>query len=364
MLTVNGQALQGSTKEVAFIKKELENIKKGKNFVIFQDSRLTAKNRKQLFSAHGRKMGDAKPPARMIANIDKWHDEKEKLNPVTVAYTKGIVTIQRDGVVDIPRKNIMFEDFWSLNPEKDYELIFFLRHVSSSIKRGEIVEFNEEKEAEKKMTTFVGDSELKYNIAVTLNPKRNMEGNEIPLRTIAASWNVKNAEDGNLDKVSMDLYDAVMESEKKKQDTKRGIKEFMDDVHAIMKGDYSLIKLRADMQKAMDKKILEYVDNRLVFMKDSPIEKEFFRIKPSDINMKFEKLVYHINNNSRDLDMVLDEMEKSSTEEDRFIREITDMEDIDELRKIATEMDVDLRGAPGISTIKKKIKEHVEKNGL
>ena len=281
MISMNGQSLQGlgNIREVQFIKKECERIKREKNIVIFQDNRLNAKKRKPVVSAQGRKMGESKPPARMIPNIDKM--VKEGMNPVSVAYTDKIVTIQRDGVVNIKRSNLIFEDFWSLNPQKDFELIFYLRHVSSVVKNREIVEFNEEEETDKKLTMFDGDTELKFHIRSTLNPEKGMNGNDTPLRTIAAAWGVMNAEEGSINKISLDLYNLVMESEKKKNVTKRGIKEFVAEVHAIQGGDYELIKLRADIQKAINNKIVIFDENRCVFMQDSPIEKEFFRIKPS-----------------------------------------------------------------------------------
>lgn len=362
MITANGQALKGTSKEVAFIQKTINKIKKEKNFVIFQDSRLRAKNRKKILSAQGRRIGDASPPPRMIANID--HMNIEGMDPVSVAYTKKLVSVQKDGVVDIKKANILFHDFWSLNPAEDFELIFFLRHVSSSVKRREIVELDEKEETKKKLSTFVGDSEVKYHIAYTLSPDKHMNGNEVPLRTIAASWNVKNAEEGDINQVKLDLYDAVMESEKNKMVTKRGIKEFVEDVQAVQSGDYGMIKLRADMQKAVDKKIIVFDENRCVFAQDSPIEKEFFRVKPSDMKMAFEKLVYHAKNNKRDLQLILDEMEKSNSERENYIRQINEMEDQDELIAIGRDRNIDLRGAPGVPTIKKKIIADIEEDGI
>jgi hypothetical protein len=138
-----------------------------------------------------------------------------------------------------------------LDPIRETDKIYFLIYVSGLLKIGFGLE-DLEKEAEKVITEISAESALNFYLFSEMSPLLETPSK---LRDIASSWNIPNAQQLGLNQLKLRLKDVVLESNLNVDITKRGIKEFVDEV----KGNGGTItKFRALMQKAIDKKVIAF----------------------------------------------------------------------------------------------------------
>ena len=134
----------------------------------------------------------------------------------------------------------------TLDPKTQSELIFFFTSVANLTRYGYVID-NPEKEAALVNQKDLAELDVKYAI------QRRIEGLE-ELRFIAKSWGLTAADKMGVEQLRLKLFETVKTSEKNITTTKRGYKEFMDDVFNTAP---EITEMRALVNMAIDKGILK-----------------------------------------------------------------------------------------------------------
>lgn len=128
----------------------------------------------------------------------------------------------------------------SLNPAEQYELIYFLRHVSKHVEKGYIKERDEEKDAAEFFDE--GSKLMQLKMALKgITAKATVDN-------LARAWSVDKPEDHLIHMVKKSIYDKVSTYENNKKYYKRGIDEFLDNL-AVGGED---VEVRVLISKAYD----------------------------------------------------------------------------------------------------------------
>lgn len=353
MLTINNKEIDYSSEVGNEIKRLLDEIENDEcETTTFMDSRLKAPMRQKVYNEKGEVAGNAEMGFIAIPNIDKFIFKGIGYN---IGYSSSSPSI-KDGYVFIKKEKIYFQNVLVLDNKHDKEKIFYLKYVSS-ITKSDIYVYNEDKEMDTRINVLLGDTEIKYNIFVLLSKEKI--GSEEPLRLLASSWNISGAEKMKYMKLQESLYNAVIYSEKKKIETKRGYKEFISEASKVINGKSAEIEKRANIQKAIDHSILSFEDgSRYIFMKGSPIETEVVRVRPSDLGHKFDKLVNVINPEM--YDMILTELNGDMTSDEEVDGDIFKGKGHMAVRGMARSRGIPAAG--DVEEVKKRILEFEEKN--
>ena len=127
-------------------------------------------------------------------------------------------------------------------------------------------------------------------------------GGEDTLRLIASSWGVSNVDDKGISEVQLALHKAVEKSDVNKNTTGRGHTEFLSETKVN-----ELVILRANIQIALDKGIVEYVPDTLQW-KFASSGHVLMTIAPKDIAFKEIALYNHIRMRQEVKNMLLAEL--------------------------------------------------------
>jgi len=139
------------------------------------------------------------------------------------------------------------------DPKLDFEIIYFLRHISSALRKGYINEFSEEKDASNFFNVDSRVIELKAAIG-SIKEKDTVDA-------LARAWGVP---EPNLDEeytVKKKLFDRVVYCEHHIESIGRGITEFLNEMS--FGGD--TIKNRIIVQKAFEQKYIVFDQEELAY---------------------------------------------------------------------------------------------------
>jgi len=168
-----------------------------------------------------------------------------------------------------------------LDKNKDPELIFYLSELSPFIKSGKIVLENKEHEARTIIDKEIGILDVKWFIYSEHSPiSVRATANEDALRTIASSWGVGSVDELSISEVQLALHKVVERSHSNIAQTGRGYTEFLSETKVN-----DLVILRANIQKAIDKGLIEYVPMNLQWQFASS-DHILMTIAPKDIAVK------------------------------------------------------------------------------
>ncbi len=138
-------------------------------------------------------------------------------------WTKHTLSRSNDKL-DIPSNQyaLMFYGDKVLDPRTDFELIYFLRHISPSVKKGLIYEYNPEKVASDFFAQGGNEANLKLAIKNILD-KETVDG-------LARAWGIANPDLDEINTVKKRLYEHVIYYERNKKSFGRGIDEFLSNL--------------------------------------------------------------------------------------------------------------------------------------
>ena len=194
-----------------------------------------------------------------------------------------------------------------LDKNKDPELIFFFSELSPFIKNGKIILENKEHEARTIIDKEIGVLDAKFFIFSDNSPiSVKATSNEDALRTIAASWGVADVDEKSISEVQLALHKAVEKSHASRGITGRGYTEFLAETKVN-----DLVILRANIQKAIDKDVIEYVPMSLQW-KFASSDHVLMTIAPKDIAVKEMALFNYIKVRPDIRDMLMAELSDSA----------------------------------------------------
>jgi len=139
-----------------------------------------------------------------------------------------------------------FDTIQTLDPRVNTELIFYLTCIVDLGKLQLVID-NPEFDAKQQNEKELAELDVKYAI------QRKIDNTD-ELRSIAASWGVNGYGVMGIEQLKKVLFETVRESEKNKLVTKKGYKEFMDDVFQV---NPEVTEARALVTMALDKGVIK-----------------------------------------------------------------------------------------------------------
>lgn len=238
MILVNSQPLDISKKKVEgtaeqWYFSEIEKIQRRKEpFVIkklvsYRIDKDGKRHKPPLQGVQSRQLINTPRGMEMWASCTSYKKQKDD----TISYTPNFYFLQ---------------SAITLDPRTQSEQIFFFTSVVDLTKFGYAID-NPEAEAKIILDKDSAELEVKYII------QKQIEGVD-ELRFIAKSWGITAADSIGVNQLRLKLFDTVKASEKDYSVTKRGYKEFVDDV---LNTSPEVTEMRVLVNVAVDKGVLE-----------------------------------------------------------------------------------------------------------
>jgi hypothetical protein len=168
----------------------------------------------------------------------------------TWVYTKNKPNMI-DGELKFSERAIkIYDGALFLDTRNQTDLIYYIVYVSGLLQKGFQLE-DLEKEAEETIVEMSSETALVFYLTSELSP---LLENTNKLRDMASSWGIPNAETIGINQLKLKLKDVVLVSQANYATTKRGIKEFTDEIRNMD----TITKFRALLQKAIDRKLIGF----------------------------------------------------------------------------------------------------------
>jgi len=249
MFIVNGEILHKKTheKEWEWMQKKFEEIRNsGKKTYTFSAFRKRA-----MFLREDGRMIPQQQRTRLVS-VTGFTNEPTDLYQTWV-YATSMNALESDGSdgYKVKRGTMRLEFDTTFSVEKDIELIFFFLHISGN-RHVKFVDHDANRKKRISETALeVKASNLIYNDESPIHPTQ--AGTEDKIRNVALAWGVKDALKQDILYVMDELWTKVKSSEKNRRLTKKGYKEFIDDVR-----QYSDVEQRSLIVTAINKGYLIY----------------------------------------------------------------------------------------------------------
>ena len=293
MLFVNGEQLKLDTPEGRKFTNFKDNkLKKMKNPVVFKSGKPIKINKTGLFE----------PPRQ------EWIPFSTTINgengSETWQYT-SVLPIKKDNQWIFSERGRIYSHGrkWKMDKNKDSELIYFMGELSPFVKSGKIILENKEHEARTLIDKEIGILDVKFFIYSDNSPLSvQATGGEETLRIVASSWGVEDVDGKSLSEIQIALHKAVEKSHPTAGTTGRGYTEFLSETRVN-----ELVVLRANVQRAIDKDLIEYAYQDLQW-KFTSSGNVLMTISQRDIAIKEIALFNHIKVRPELRDMLMSEM--------------------------------------------------------
>lgn len=153
---------------------------------------------------------------------------------------------KQDGTLSLDPDFYRFKLNHVFYPQKDAEIIFFVTRILNINKYGFVID-NPEEDARKKNEEEMGELEVRYAIYKTLQDIND-------LRFHAKAWGIINADKMQPEQLRRTLFETIKKSEENIQSTKKGYKEFLDEVLNITE---EITEARMIVNLALNQSILD-----------------------------------------------------------------------------------------------------------
>lgn len=210
------------------------------------------------------------------------------------------------GVISLKPSSYGFTTERSFSPETDTELIFYFTRCVTLSAHGYLVEDIEKEAAERN-----SEETLELDVRYAIQKQLDLE----TLRYIAQAWGIDGAMNITEQALRLRLKDVVFASEKNKEKTGRGFKEFMDDIQnqnpeltearfivneLITKSEFTFDKLSRRWKYGNDFICMVPLENREYpneFLARALLEKkfeEFYATLKQDVFGEKEEVIYSV----------------------------------------------------------------------
>lgn len=251
------------------------------------------------------------------------------VGPVTIDYVVGFPETGEDGKYLIKKTLLHCYERMKINTALEPDKAFFVMEVASATKTGDIRLVDRAGDDKKELAKTADESMVKFMISHESSPLSvQMTGSEDKLRTLAASWNVANSGTIPLPTLQKQLINAVLLSEKNKEKTQRGFDAFHKDIIELQKGNDGEMKIRKDIQTAIDNGKLKHDTNKIILFPGTGAEMELFRHRPTDADRWIDLTVERFMNNQPALKLLREEL--------YFVEDLSDEEKYQN-KELATE---------------------------
>lgn len=231
--------------------KERKHIPKGEKIYVFNDPTPTKFDSKMR-----------KEPKK---NID--FKTQEDHNGVRWNLCKSS-TIDNNGNRVYDPTWLRFNERERLNPDNVFERekIFFYLYISK-VAQHRFVLRNLEQEAKDRNEAESLERDVNFMVKSPYSPLSvETTGSEETLRYVAAAWGVQRSDILTIERLKQAIVDAVTNSNNRYDDTKRGFTEFLSEM-----SDLPGLKVRADIQLATEKGLIDYVEDRWIYKKTGKV---------------------------------------------------------------------------------------------
>jgi len=240
---------------------------------------------------------------------------------VIVNYVDNLPNVKPDGTYDVKKGLIgITNGILRIVPSENPDKAFFLCEISSITKDGEISIVDRVSEDKQENDKIADASMVDFMVSHKSSPiSPETIGSENIIRDLAAAWGVSDSENKPLPTIRKELRLNVHNSHKKKQTTKRGYDEFFRDINDAQRGGNAEIKMRKDIQLAIEKNKISHVETRVVLFPGTTVERELLRHRPTESDVWIDKLLTYLLANPDTLKELRDELYfvESMTQEEK-----------------------------------------------
>ena len=282
-LNLNGKELDDTEQ---WVKKELASIRATKKIFVFKATMKPVK----LVDDHGEEHIDHRgisiPTVSMFSNKISGLTESWQLilSAGSFKRTSNGVDVKREPGIVVSTEGLY------LDSNRDYEKIFYLKHISKSIANKRI--YLEDKAADAKKfdeELMLQDEAMRLISSPTSPISVDTCGTEDVMRQIAMAWGIIGAPQMTYSEVKINLRNRVIKCQQDYATTNRGYKEFVDDANRLGDSDK-----RSTILLAIDRGILKFEDNSW-FVKTREGSKQFLiSIPPTEVSSKDDWLIRHL----------------------------------------------------------------------
>jgi hypothetical protein len=277
--------------------------------------------------------GQGKPTAERERTQGVWIGSQERLNipkvgPVMINWVRDLPDI-KNGEYQVRRALIGVErGRLKVDPKTDPDKAFFLCEVSSVVRSGEVRIIDRARDDNEEVEKMVDNSFVEFMIGHKSSPiaPENI-GSEELMRELAAGWGVSDSKNKALSTLRKELIINVKKSHVNREKTKRGYDEFQKDILDLQKGGESEVKLRKDIQMALEMKKLAHEDTAVIMFPDTDVQRILFKHRPTEVNLWVDKLINFFLSNPKILEELREEMDyEENPNSDKKVSDYNDLE--------------------------------------
>lgn len=305
MFIINGEPLNPKThpQQYAWMQSKFEELRKsGKKMWTYSAFQRRAK----IMREDGR-LVPQKTRKRIVSLVGSTSDATEGI-PETWAYATGFNALKADSVggytLNRSTMPLDFDTKFDVTKSNDIELVFFFEYLSKNRNIRKIdYEAQAKNNAEKAALRSKAES-LVYSNDSPLHP--DSIGSDQPLKTIALSWGVTNAMNLDMYSIMTELWNKVQTNQNNYRTTKRGFKEFIDEV-----GNYGDSSKRATITLAIEKGTLRYDGGLWKLVTAGGVEQPLCAVPKQDEVQKDEYVMEYLLNTPKWFEVIEASLNKS-----------------------------------------------------
>lgn len=172
--------------------------------------------------------------------------------------------------------------------EKDIEFVWFLEYKSSAVRSGRIVIENLEEEAKKQIEVMSSDADIKYMIMGKTSP---IAKDKTLIKQAADIFGVKDVERRSIDEVRLDLYNTILDGQKRK-DRFINFEKFEELTEGNQKRKAAFVARRA-----IQDGIVGYKDRAMWLKEGREYAEKLMGLKSDEIEDRNEVFIQEVINN-------------------------------------------------------------------
>jgi hypothetical protein len=258
---------------------------------------------------------------------------------------------QTGRVILRPNSYFLNRSHHSLDPKKDFELIFFFTCVKNLAKHGYVIE-DVEAESKKRNEAEIAELDVKYAIQRQLEPDQ--------LRYYAKAWGVAAVDKLGVETLRAALFETVKRSHNNIAETKKGYAEFMDE---ILHADPTVIEARMHVQMAIDKGHL-FIEPTSRHVKYGPNKQSLFIIPLEYVTRKVDYIADKLLEGKGKLSEIYETLVQDVTgEAKKFVISVAEVDKLDlrdDIVNVANKLGIKTTANMKDETIKEKILQKVQ----
>jgi len=293
MIYVNDKLPDLKNPDWEFLKKGLEDIRKMPSPLIIKITRLPVIEK-------GAKPGMNPTGVKELIKTFQWPLKETIIRDgmtETWVYTKNKPSVKEGEILFKTRYIEIKDGSLIIDTKNETDLVYFFLKVSTFLQKRNFIVEDLEKEAQQQIESVSPEAMILFYLN-TIFTKPEI------IRELAYSWGVSKADNIGINQLKIRLKDAVLNSERNKEVTNRGIAEFIEEGSNMGR----MTKYRALLQKAKDQNLIAFDGRSNAWCWVSRISGEFtdyiVPILPINLDQKDRLLFEYMINNAQLFDQI------------------------------------------------------------